>query len=411
MMRTLISLLLAGLAGSVLGPNRAAAESSDAVAAIAVDWLDDGQLLYRISSSLEQEVGSVNGQYLRATEKPQMLRAEPPYGSNKPRYFVWSAQGGPRVLVLDESKGPGKGYDRLFVDQNGDGVLTEGEQVRGWRRQGSLTFGPVKVFFRTANGPQTYHVLVRTYTYDHGSLESACYSLGRIRLGDQSYKVALVDNNANGVFNDLSTTPGGGDRLLIDLDGDGKFTVNTPGDPETFPLSKLLQIGGEYFTLEVAPDGSRLATAVPPLKFGQVRSDSGAFQVMLASGDGLLRLRSDDGQAKVPVGEYRLAMVWLTRTDGQGRRWELLSYGRGEAGSAVKVAEGRTTELQLGPPLQAKARAYVRGREVSFSLQLSDAAGLGVSNITVDGQRPPAPKLRIRSAAGQEIGCYDFHYG
>jgi hypothetical protein len=61
--------------------------------------------------------------------------------------------------------------------------------------------------------------------------------------------------------------------------------------------------------------------------------------------------------------------------------------------------------------LQAKARAYVRGREVSFSLQLSDAAGLGVSNITVDGQRPPAPKLRIRSAAGQEIGCYDFHYG
>jgi hypothetical protein len=94
-MRTLISLLLAGLAGSVLGPNRAAAESSDAVAAIAVDWLDDGQLLYRISSSLEQEVGSVNGQYLRATEKPQMLRAEPPYGSNKPRYFVWSAPRGP----------------------------------------------------------------------------------------------------------------------------------------------------------------------------------------------------------------------------------------------------------------------------------------------------------------------------
>lgn len=411
MVRSTINLLLVGVGLSLAAP----AEPLNAVAATAVDWLEEGQLLYRTSSSLEQEIGSVNGQYLQATSKPKALRAEPRYGSNNPRYFVWPIQGGQRVLVLDESKGPGKGYDRLFVDQNGDGVLAESEQVRGWRRQGSLTFGPVKVFLQTENGPRTYHFLARCYTYDRSyqnlRLESACYYLGRIRLGDQSHKVALADNNANGAFNDLSTMPWDGDRLLIDLDGDGKFTVNTEESPETFPLGKLLQVGDRYLGLEVAPDGSRLATAVPELKFGQVQSAAGGFQVWLSSKNGVLRVRSDNGQAKVPAGEYRLVMASLTRTDEKGRKWELTSYTRGEPGPPVKVAESGTTELKLGSPLQARAEAYVRGREVSFGLQLTDAAGLPLSNLTVDGQRPPAPRLRIRSAAGKEIGCYDFHYG
>lgn len=411
MVRITISLLLVSVGLSLA----ASAEPLNAVAAIAVDWLDEGQLLYRTTSSLEQEVGSVNGQYLQASGKPKALRAEPRYGSNNPRYFVWSVQGGKRVLVLDESKGPGKGYDRLFVDQDGDGVLAEGEQVRGWRRQGSLTFGPVKVSLQTENGPRTYHFLARCYTYDRSyqnlRVEGACYYLGRIRLGDQSHKVALVDNNANGVFNDLSTMPWDGDRLLLDLYGDGKFTVNTEESPETFPLAKLLQVGDRYLALEAAPDGSRLATAVPDLKFGQVQSAAGAFQVWLSSKDGVLRVRAENGQAKVPAGEYRLVMTLLAQTDEKGRKWELTSYSRGEPGPPVKVTESGITELKLGAPLQARAEAYVQGREVSFSLQLTDAAGLPLSNLTVDGQRPAAPKLRIHSAAGKEIGCYDFHYG
>ena len=413
MVRNMIRLLLGGVAVAVVGPSEVSAEGLNPVATLDVDWLKEGQMLYRISSLLRNEVGSVDGQSLRATEKPPSLRGEPRYGSSQPRYFVWEANGGPRTLVLDASSG--QRYDRLFVDQNGDGRLSESEQVRGWRRQENLMFGPVKVSIPTDHGPRTYHFLARCYvhnrSYQRLYLESACYYTGRLCLGDKSHKVALVDNNANGVFHDVSTVPGDGDRLLIDLNDDGQFAVHSTDDSETFPLSNLLPVGDTYLTLEVASDGSQLATAVAELKFGQVRCATGAFQVLLGSPEGILRVQTEDGQAPVPVGEYRLVMTSLTRTDEQGRRWELRSNAQGNPGSPVKIAEDKTTALPLGAPLQGQVRAYVQGREVSFSLQLTDPAGLAVSNISVDGQQPAPPKLHIRSTTGKEIGLYDFHYG
>jgi hypothetical protein len=77
----------------------------------------------------------------------------------------------------------------------------------------------------------------------------------------------------------------------------------------------------------------------------------------------------------------------------------------------IKVAAGTTTELKLGSPLQARVSPRVSGRSVSFSLALTDAAGLDISNVTVNGQRPSAPKLRIKRADGKEVGRYDFQYG
>jgi hypothetical protein len=277
-----------------------------------------------------------------------------------------------------------------------------------------LVFGPVRVSLKTDHGPRLYHFLVRSYAYSRNyqylNLETACYYLGQVRLGDKTHKVALVDNNANGAFNDLSTSPWDGDRLLIDLNDDGQFAVNAAGSPETFPMSKLLQVGDGYVAVEAAPDGSSLAMSVPDLKLGQVQSD-GAFQITLISSaaEGVLRVKSEDGQAKVPVGEYRLYETAITRKDDQGRRWELSSSSRGEM-PTIKVAADTTTELKLGSPLQARVSARVSGRSVSFSLELTDAAGLAAT-VTLNGQRPAAPKLRIKRADGKEIGRYDFHYG
>jgi len=382
--------------------------------AVSAEALNAVGMVYRSGPSVRNEIGAVRSQYLAAVPKPTWLRQEPPYGSKEHRYFVWSANGRPRVLVLDESKGTGRGFDRLFVDRNGDGILALGEQVSGRRQQSMTVFGPVQVSLPFGKKVQAYHFLARCYAqdrrYPYVVLESACYYVGRLRLGGQSYKVALVDNNSNGAFNDFGRSPYEGDRLLIDLNGDGKFPTGGPDNPESFPLSKLLQVQDRYLKLEVAPEGSRLKVSQPQLKFGQVRSKAGAFQITLSSADGLLRIKSANGWARVPARKYTLLRAVLTQKDRRGRRWELQSASS-RTNPTVQVVADRATELKLGGPLKARISAHVSGRHVNFSLRLADAAGLDVSGITVDGRRPPAPRLRIKRSNGQEVGRYDFHYG
>jgi tetratricopeptide (TPR) repeat protein len=143
---------------------------------------------------------------------------------------------------------------------------------------------------------------------------------------------------------------------------------------------------------------------------GQVRSQADRFQMVLASADRVLRVQTDKNQAQVPVGSYQVLQATLTRKDDRGRQWELQAAG-GESREAVKVVAGKTTELPIGFPVQAQAVSQVRGRTVNFSLQMTEATGLPVSSIMVNGARPPAPKLRIKQENGREVGLYAFQYG
>ena len=71
---------------------------------------------------------------------------EPTYSSQKPRYAkVVVNEDGSKVLtvVFDESRGTGKGYDRMYVDLNFNGDLTDDpaikseceKQLRRWKEQ------------------------------------------------------------------------------------------------------------------------------------------------------------------------------------------------------------------------------------------------------------------------------------
>lgn len=133
-------------------------------------------------------------------------------------------------------------------------------------------------------------------------------------------------------------------------------------------------------------------------------------QILLGSPDGVLNVQTDTGSAKMPVGEYRLHQASLTRTDDQGRRWELQWRDSGRE-RTIKVTPGRTTELPLGSPLQAHLTAYVNGRNVDFNLTWTDATGFQVSRLMVEGQRPPLPQLRIQRADGKEVALQVFQYG
>lgn len=81
----------------------------------------------------------------------------------------------------------------------------------------------------------------------------ASYRRGEIKLGGEVYRIALVDENTDGRYDDLYQT-----RLYIDLDRDGVFLA-TCDSHERYWLSAPFNIKGTvYRVVSVSPGGTRM---------------------------------------------------------------------------------------------------------------------------------------------------------
>jgi len=97
------------------------------------------------------------------------------------------------------------------------------------------------------------------------------YRTGTIDLGAQTYRVALVDENTDGRYDDL-----GADTLYIDVDGDGQL-LTTSDSHERYTPSEPFNIAGTVYRVAgVTADGSQLSIVrsdeqvaeKPPLEVG-----------------------------------------------------------------------------------------------------------------------------------------------
>ena len=98
--------------------------------------------------------GNVGSSSLLRLTKPSGLRREPKAISQHPLYGECpdSATGGVFIFRLDESKGDGSGYDRLIVDLNQNGDLTDDSVVHSSSSSGNrrstaaeqVLFGPLQ---------------------------------------------------------------------------------------------------------------------------------------------------------------------------------------------------------------------------------------------------------------------------
>ena len=151
---------------------------------------------------------------------------------------------------------------------------------------------------------------------------------------------------------------------------------------------------------------------------GKLRITPAVQEITLTSGHstGHKRhsLRRVNQPVELPAGEYRLQSVRYTYTEG-GQNWSL--QGQGDAQSSpLVIAEGETTHLELGPPLQARITASGRsrpGQNVSLRIQLVGANGelYSPGGLTQNGRRPPEPTFRIVDATGETVAKGAFKYG
>jgi peroxiredoxin len=178
---------------------------------------------------------------------PRTLVKEPVYRSGHPRYGSLRLENAPNnliALVIDEATIP-----RIYVDVNGDGDLTN-DGSYAWDREVPFYLRSVKFDVKySADAKETYPytlIFMRNPARypDHVFYFTDSFRWGEVKFGEVTRKIAVVDDNANGRFDDLQNAV-----LLIDTDGDGKLNGRADSH-EWFSATEPFNVGGK--TYEVA---------------------------------------------------------------------------------------------------------------------------------------------------------------
>ncbi|MBV9123843.1 MAG: hypothetical protein JO112_10840 [Planctomycetes bacterium] len=385
-------------------------------------------LKYRLTVNDAEEVG-LGGQFLPLSDGKDplagkvSLREEPHYKSPKPLYATFRLGTGkdPYTLVLDSSAGQDHGYDLLYLDANRDGRITPGEQLSPTPGARANSFGPIKL--QVENGPdrspQWFLFQLSEYQISEGktsvqlALVNAGYYQGLVTFGDRKLLLAVADTDGNGLYNDLLGTPSrGGDRLLIDRNGDGKLDGGYQSE-EAQPLGRYVLVDDRYWQLDVAPDGSSVAVQPLDKPLGTLRADVPDPTLILRSDEGALRVRVRDGTVRVPAGKYRLVTGNYRLSDRTGQQWFFTTYCRDNTGPLVEVPPEGEARLPMGPPWIPRVEVVTAaGSDLTLGLTLRGAGGEVYNGVQkVNGEWPPVPRVRILGPDGGELAVLDFHYG
>jgi hypothetical protein len=344
----------------------------------------------------------------------------PEFTSRQPLFLQATVGEGARssfVFALDESE-EGAGYDRLYADGNQNGDLTDELPLKLTRWSYHKGFKPIRLLIQIGGERVQYHVAV--VVEDHHApaeytLHPWGYYSGEAPIEGKNVSVALVDGNANGRFDDRSREIEPGkirDALLIDADGNGAFDAYSVASPEVRPVARAVPIDGRFYALSVRADGSSFSLTPANLPLATLRSGYANFALNLASDDGPLAVRSRDGKAAVPIGEYRITRWQIEQRGRDGSTW-VAEGDLGELGATQKLSVKTATPLpRLASPLRARLRIQATGsREFECSLGFTAASGEPITNVARNGEPMPEPRLKILDARGKELSNLPFHYG
>lgn len=362
-------------------------------------------LQYRVSREPERHVGGSLGhvQLTPTTRAPGRV-ALPELEQDDPLFAPWKtpmAKDDARWIALARSRKHGQ-YDRLYIDADGDGSLADEEAVKAFRAYGhGAEFGPVRVLFEGEDGPVTYHLALQLYNhndYRRLYLRSAGWYEGTISAGGKSWRCMLIDYNGNATFSDRSADFQQADRIRL----------GTGDELETYVAGKYIRLGGVYYEPVPAVDGAFISL-VPRenVPVGTVRLSSEVTRLSVGGENGMFHVDANEGIFELSAGSYVTYAWTIERRDEAGVPW------RAEAASsrdAFVVREGEETTLAVGEPLVCSLRAATQQGQYAFTQGLEGHMGERIS-ITRRGNRPPAPKLHLRSQSGEYDRTYDFSYG
>ena len=165
-------------------------------------------------------------------------------------------------LLLFKSTANKQQHDHMALDMNADGALTENEILDVSKPKQEITLelnaSTTVTCVLTATRMQKGRI-----PYTELSLFPTTWLKGSISLGDNDLLAYLYDSNRDG-------QPGTGDKLLIDINNDGKINkANNPykkQEQEVFVLNKCLYVAGMFHSPVLATKDKQVSVDMVPYK-------------------------------------------------------------------------------------------------------------------------------------------------
>lgn len=338
--------------------------------------------------------------------RPAGLQEVPADAPKEPVYFV--VRVGDRNVPGITYRSTDRSRDvKLYLDTDGDGLISdEKEYVGTWLSLFRLTrtyqFGPVSMRHGDVGAKGgVFHAQCSSGRWL--IFYPALYREGQVVLDGRAYKIAVVDCDFDGRYNKTFVPPAkssrepGCDVLAIDLDGNSKFDYRRTGESELMPLSRLVRVDKDYYSIHVAEDGSTVEFRQAKPRFGVLDLGDKEVKLSLWSDTAHQRLSGSGGKWRVPAGRYGVVLLELTEADSAGNRWtfKIDKAGKGKLGD-FEVRPGESTSFKIGPPFRARTSIEKRGRDalVSFNLE-GQAEELYVPGGTKNGKTAPEPEFKI----------------
>jgi len=376
------------------------------VLAVAAQASERQWLRYYSGRETRQILGNIGSQQISlSTDRPAGIKL-PEFISNSPLFGKWltpMVKSGQVWMALDRSKKDGP-YDSLFVDSNTNDNLADETVVRAYQAERLRSnFGPVKVVFDLEDGPVAYHLNLEFSNYNNRNRFSATsggWYEGTITIGEQKKRCMLIDQNANGTFNDESDNAHECDCIRI---GD-------KDDLKTSFVGNEIVIGAAIYKAEIARDGAFIKlAAAEDVKYGTILLPETIDELQAKSGNAVFTIQPGRGTGRLPVGQYQIHLWRTKRKDEQGDAWTLTGQDFGRDGQ-FEVNDGEQTNLEIGEPITCTMQIRKSGSTHSFSQILRGRFGESIV-LSHGGSQPPPPKLNIKNTTGSYDRTYSFEYG
>jgi hypothetical protein len=384
-------------------------------------------------------------------DKPAGIVKEPPAVSRHPLYGQLSVGSGRLCFRIDESKGDGKGYDRLLVDVNQNGDLTDDPAARRAESAGPISttqqpeialFGPIPAPDRAKIGDWRPIYFAQVYLYARpanlGALPRNVY-LGQLRLKAGWYletvaeidgvkrDVGIVDGNCDlrlgGFIQPTVYKSGsesnwyfqGGDYFLVNNDGAGKFTSSI-GSDSSVPFGPVLYFGAKPYKAALAADCKSLALEpwTAPLAELALQPQGGQvsqIQVAWESAPGqwqLLQPGIENGKAAVPPGNYWLYTCQIKVKTSADETLIMSGYKRVPK-DITKAQAGASAPFKCGPPLEIKVTSRRDANAVAAPVQQSGSVFSRLFGNS-GNSNPPLQQLIQASVIGAGGEMYSGFY-
>ncbi len=386
----------------------------------------EGSSVFSLERNLSKEgsldLGFGTCQWLHPLDKcEEELAAEPEYGSENVVYYA-AGYGDSTVdrmhtFVLDESGGTGSGYDTVYYDRDNDNRL-DGENERVSVAVGDPGHSdPVRIELQVEVEGERYPYFVNlsAFTYKdennpvekvHMNLRNSSYYAGKVTLDGKEYAFAVGDLDSNGMYNDYEERVFRGDRLFVDLNGNGSFK----SDDEGVPFSQYVKIAGKWYEAAMKPCGDEIAFMPYDGTFGTLKGSKEYSTVKLFSGKLNQKVDFHEGVGQVLVDEYKLVQVELVSMDGDGKSWKMRGDFRDEKPEVAVVEDGQVEMPKLLPmEISVTVKENEKG-ELEIEHNLASAAGGVFRCPRIDGERPEG-SFTIVDEKGQVVLESKFDYG